>query len=937
MNRLLAKSEPKVFLAQHIRDVQRAAWRLWRKLPPDLRRDMRPFWEALVVWHDLGKVQPLFQLRLSRGKGVPAGFLEVEGEIPHALFSVLWMKPELVKCLAQKLLPADPQKAEQLLYAVVAYHHWRDSVQEAIALPGQIQKFLQSLNQKTITDLENALQKELGNFSRFVVGWNKALYEGLVGGVAFYRYAPPPYLNEWLPQRSGFTDELGRKWVLLAGHLLRSDHFASAVEGGLGGRLRRPIGKPLKPQPVENFLQSKASDPWQLSAISGLRGKNVILVAPTGMGKTEFAFLWATPGRFFYTLPLRAAVHQTFERAVRFWRRRRVALLHGDASLYLAQKGADDLSAVESHELARHLAHSAVICTGDQLFPYAMRPPGYERIYFSLLTGALVIDEVQAYDPRAAALIVKLIEDISSLGGKFLLITATLPPFVKKAIRSASTDIEEPLNLYNTLPQAFCRHKVELVCYRVDTRAKSSGLEGNSKSATSQQRVSEGLPDEALERIKEVLGLPSEKSTSERKDKKSRKGSAASSEERTDPQWAYPPSPAGRKPRVLVVLNTVRQAQQVYNRLKELMKAHAEICLLHSLFTFQDRSKKERDLRSRWSINSAYPQDKPEILVATQVVEAALDIDADFLFTELAPMDALIQRMGRVARRFRPDSTDVGRPENPNIFIWVPTDSEEKAALSQVSGKGRVYEEELLRLTLGYLVELANSGGRLPASTLSSPERGDSPDVLAEEEGEPLPPSETEKKKSARKKSSEVEMGGSCAKSFCLLERDKNKVVEQVYERLPKEGTYLQSFCRMLAAVRAGLVAESREEAQDYFRHLAQVPVLSEGCLENWREAIRAFWGVPVGHRSQRQALLLRWKKDIEAKFFVQVPWYLLGESRRSLASLPEVSSLPPFLKKRLRGGYLLVGWEYDSGRGLYLKEEDGEAKNNKSLDEQIL
>lgn len=95
---------------------------------------------------------------------------------------------------------------------------------------------------------------------------------------------------------------------------------------------------------------------------------------------------------------------------------------------------------------------------------------------------------------------------------------------------------------------------------------------------------------------------------------------------------------AGQK--VLVVANTVQQAQHLYRELKGVLGPDA-LHLLHSRFIFRDRQEKE----SR--IASPMPG---TVCVATQVVEVSLDISYDLLFTELAPLDALVQRMGRVNR-----------------------------------------------------------------------------------------------------------------------------------------------------------------------------------------------------------------------------------------------------------------------------------------------
>lgn len=90
---------------------------------------------------------------------------------------------------------------------------------------------------------------------------------------------------------------------------------------------------------------------------------------------------------------------------------------------------------------------------------------------------------------------------------------------------------------------------------------------------------------------------------------------------------------------VLIVANTVRGAVRVYELIKKAMQ-HANVILLHGKLTTGDRELREGELFRR----------KACVIVSTQVVEAGFDLDASLLITELAPLDSLIQRAGRVAR-----------------------------------------------------------------------------------------------------------------------------------------------------------------------------------------------------------------------------------------------------------------------------------------------
>lgn len=136
--------------------------------------------------------------------------------------------------------------------------------------------------------------------------------------------------------------------------------------------------------------------------------------------------------------------------------------------------------------------------------------------------------------------------------------------------------------------------------------------------------------------------------------------------------------------KVLVVCNTVTQSQYIFSKLESTGKV-----LLHGAFNSIDRNTKEKELKST----------DIKLLVGTQAIEVSLDIDYDVIFTEPAPMDALLQRFGRI-NRHRVN----GKYRNPcDCIVFSERDEADKYIYKN---------EEVIKLTLEALreMEASNSG-----------------------------------------------------------------------------------------------------------------------------------------------------------------------------------------------------------------------------------
>lgn len=707
-----------------------------------------------VIVHDFGKVSPTFQKETLGNKFYP---IEIENfpNVRHNILSLFFINKEKIKELCEE---------DESLYAIflsaVAFHHWKkDEKEYLLGLDENLRKAAELLLKDNGKKLEKALKEHFSDFSmpEYIRDVRITEYISFDEHLALHisnrgnllnANIIPPYTLYYLPERL----RLERKfkldlnvWIFFSGFLMRMDHYCSSVERkdvrNVSINLHE-IEKIVKNK-IEKELEKKfGKDFWQKIA-KRFSDKNLILIAPTGIGKTEFAFLWAEGEKLFYTLPLRVATNQIFERACELFNvevsekeedpfiNGNVGLLHSDADLYLYERWESSRKDIEEEipkvlDLSRHFSLPVNICTGDQIFPAALKYPQYEKIYSTLGYSKLIVDEVQAYDPQACAVITKMIEDIVALGGKFLLITATLPNFIKDyLIKKNIVQEEEILNYYSEIKDIF-RHKIEL-------RKKD---------------ISEDL-DFIIKKAKE--------------------GS-----------------------RVLIVVNTIKKAQEIYSNIrKKLENQGIFIELIHSRFTINERKRKEKVLEEKFKNPKSLEEREPKILVATQVVEASLDIDADYLFTEIAPIDALIQRMGRIMRRV---DLLTGKIKNldkefkyhefypfgcSNIYIYYQEEIKGKKERVKESGEGRVYEQILLKETLRVLKEKSE-----------------------------------------------------------IKEREKQSLVEEVYKHV-ENSEYLKKFYQTISILDAGYVSDKREEAYHLFREIYTIPLVEEKKVKDIAEKIK--------------------------------------------------------------------------------------------------
>jgi len=884
--KILAKSSKKgdtqILLREHTKDVSIVLENLKKLIPDDLYK----YVYMSATFHDLGKGLPYFQIRVMKNNKYSPNHPLIN--VPHSIFSVLLLnKDELQKNISNEYV--------KLILSAIAYHHWRENFFELISsYNDDLSELLEEISGE-INKIEANIKKEISeldnNWSQFVK-FNSEMAKGLKNGVPFSEYIIPPYQMYFVPKRLDINKEKMKDWILIAGFLQRADHFASFCEeegedAGNANPEISPLGINSTKKRVKTKIQKKVGvidehSIWQLSKIDKNKDKNLILIAPTGYGKTEFAFLWGSDKKFVYTLPLRSAVNQIYRRSQDLFGEDKTGLLHSDADVFLLGDGGESQQSLKTYDLARQLAYPAIISTGDQCFPYALRPPGYEKIYATFSYSCLIIDEVQAYDPRAAAIVVKFIEHVVEMGGKFLLMTATLPEFVRKELlQSLGNGTFEEINLYEEKKsdfKAIQKHKimVELI------ENKSDG-----------NKIDFFVPDEKLIKVLE-----------EAKEGK----------------------------RVLVIVNTVKQAKDIFEQLNNKVnednnysEIRNEIYLLHSQFTFNDREEKEKNLEKKFSNPKLEDESQSKILVATQVVEASLDIDADVLFTEIAPLDSLVQRMGRVLRRYGPSTSlyKVPQIKEPNVYVWVF----KNGLQSGRSGRHYVYDNELILLSLKilYLKDSNKENIKEWFKEKKKKVKGNQNkliEIILDEIFGKNKSKKTKKRGKSKKASVTDQIPVQNFEIICS-EYKKYEIVKRLYESLPDDCNYILKFHQTKDILDAGYMSDRKEEAQKMFREiytLSAIPTKrgNESQKDKFLKEVEDFLKRPDEEKNYTF-----FKRDILSQFVVQIPIWRKNETDEPVdewISIQDIKGCSKEVKTKISRwcqGIYFVEADYDDKIGI--------------------
>ncbi|BAD39649.1 putative helicase [Symbiobacterium thermophilum IAM 14863] len=410
---------------------------------------------------------------------------------------------------------------------------------------------------------------------------------------------------------------------------------------------------------VPNHLQKQV-----LAIADRLSGPSLVLLEyPMGGGKTEAALYLAdslavAAGQkgLYFALPTMATSNQMFGRVNRYLVNRfpgsriNVQLLHGHASLnaefeLLRAAHLQELErrrAGREQELAAVGESTAATVLAAEWFTYKKRgllaPYGIGTIdqallsvlqtkhffvrLFGLAGKVVILDEVHAYDTYMQTLLTRLLTWLAACGTSVVLLSATLPAHTRKALvaaYAAGRGLPAPAEPEVTYPR---------VTWLTDMESNAVHIEGAATRTITLRRYAQD--DEGWMRALQEALVDG--------------GCAA------------------------VIVNTVSRAQAVYQKLQDYFPPE-ELCLFHARYPFDDRMAREREVLTRFGPGIA---DRPRraVLVATQVVEQSLDLDFDLLVTDLAPVDLVFQRSGRLWRHRR-EWRPPGFTE-PTLWLLMP-------------------------------------------------------------------------------------------------------------------------------------------------------------------------------------------------------------------------------------------------------------------------
>lgn len=641
----------------------------------------RPWLLLLIACHDLGKGCPGFQCKWKNLTGLDAG-ASPDTTVNHAFVSQVELMPLLIEL-------GWPEDAAEIVADAVGCHHGER------ASPTTLQNMEANPFGRTLGRSEwHAARRAIFEALIEVFAPTEPPTKSTLSGPDFMLLAGLTSFADWIGSNEqyfpfGTPDDCDD---LPGWFETRRQHNAEEALDKIGWLPRLPLSSSYSafdavfgfvPRPLQQAV---------VEALGSIDQPAILLVeAPMGEGKTEAALyahleLQRRLGHrgLYVALPTKATGNAMFDRVLKFLRSRNcdrpldLQLLHGgallnDAYQQLKPGGIFDATAggeVRASEWFTHKKRALLseygVGTIDQAL-LTILPVRHQFVrLWGLANRVVVFDEIHAYDAYTGTLLLHLVRWLLALGSSVVLLSATLPPQIRRQLADL-TGVQPPeqdapyprLSIYRS------GHAVRQIAFDADPERRLS---------LAITPVTADLPA-----VKTIL------------DQRLAQGGYA-----------------------LALLNTVQRAQQLYRAYGEgeplliggmlvgkRLADDTEVYLFHARFPADQRQRREEAVLKVFgppSKDESRVRSERKLLIATQVAEQSLDLDFDLIATDLAPIDLLLQRAGRLWRHRR-NTRPLAEPE----LIVAGLAEDPPPSFGEPLWWGAVYREDILLRTRSLL------------------------------------------------------------------------------------------------------------------------------------------------------------------------------------------------------------------------------------------
>jgi CRISPR-associated endonuclease/helicase Cas3 len=630
-------------------------------------------WSAfLLALHDLGKFSEAFQsqrqdliLELQKREPNPT---KIYSERHDSLGFWLWDD-----CLVDEVLlkigingSRKTQRSLKCWLLAVTGHHGMPPKPN-----GSVDSFFRREDKQAAADFVQAMAELLLTKEARCIDWENLQ---AASEMLSWWFAGVAVLADWLGSNTQFfpykspSADLEKYWEYAQAQatvaLAKSGVSPAAIEKGRS--LKDLFQKIQEASPLQQ---------WAVSVDIPQAPQIYLLEDVTGAGKTEAAMMLAyrlmeqgLAEGFFIGLPTMATANAMYKRVAEVYQK----LFAGNANLVLAHGhkklveefaasilpvGTPEQDDAQLDETAsarcsawladhskRALLASAGIGTIDQALLAVLHSKHQSLRLLGLFNKVLIVDEVHACDAYMQGVLEVLLEFHARTGGPVILLSATLPSRMKQALLNAyakgRNQASAPALRSDAYPLATRWHDGQPVLLE-------DALASRACVSRTVQVHYEADDEQIFAHIIAAL----------------QQGQCVG--------W---------------IRNTVADAMNAYERLSKTISPE-NITLFHARFALRDRLDKETQVLGTFGEDSKQQDRRGRLMIATQVAEQSLDVDFDVLITDLAPIDRVLQRAGRLQRHVRDAqgnrlvTTDAKDERSaPCLWVYAPVWTEQPKA-----------------------------------------------------------------------------------------------------------------------------------------------------------------------------------------------------------------------------------------------------------------